>query len=99
MYEIHPQILLDQLARHTLRVPVPTHLTVSCAALAYHSQMVFTEVGILDRIKVAAGRLVVNTTQAQEHIRKWMKDRPVAARNVFAHGALLFALTGRFPFE
>jgi hypothetical protein len=99
LYEIHPQILLDQLARHTLRVAVPSHLTVSCAGLAYHSQIVFTEVGVLDRIKVAAGRLVVNTAAASETVTNWMKDNPVACRNVFAHGALLYGLMKRFPFE
>jgi hypothetical protein len=90
---------LDQLARHTLRVAVPTHLTVSCAALAYHSQIFFTEVGLMDKIKVAAGRLVVGTQAAQDLIRTWMKDNPIACRNVFAHSALLFALVRRFPFE
>ncbi|KAL1406153.1 hypothetical protein Q8F55_007837 [Vanrija albida] len=102
-YEIHPQALLDQLARHTLAsATAPTPLLVSCAALAYHSHLQFTEVGFLDQVKIAAGRAGHDGAQqdaARRTLAGWMRVNHAATRNVFANAAMLSCLMSRFAFD
>lgn len=99
-YDIHPQAVLDQLARHTLNSPAPTHLAVSCAALAYHAHLHFTDPNLLDQIKLAAGKGSAEIKEsARMRISGWIKGNPAAARHVFANAAMLSALMNQFPFE
>lgn len=74
---------------------------VSCAALAYHSHLQFTQTGLLDQIKIAAGRSGSAAAQAEarEAVGQWMHSHPAATRNVFANAALLGCLMRRFNFE
>lgn len=91
---------MDQLARHTLRFSAPTHLVVSCAAVAYHAHLQFTHVGLLEQIKIAAGRSgALAAEDARLRLARWMAANPGLTRNVFAHAAMLFCLMSRFVFE
>lgn len=95
-----PQALLDQLARHSLRFSAPTHLVVSCAAVAYHAHLQFAGPKLLEDIRVASGRTgPVAAEEAQARLAAWMSARPRRTRDVFAHAAMLFTLMGRFVFE
>jgi hypothetical protein len=99
---ISPQALLDQLARHALASPSsPTALRLSCVALAYHSHLQFTEIGLLDQIKVAAGRSgdASSRNEAQIALTERLRSNPAGSRNIFAHAAMLRCLLNRFTFE
>lgn len=99
---ISPQALLDQLARHALdSASSPTALRLSCVALAHHSHLQFTEIGLLDQIKVAAGRSgdASSRSEAQIALTERLRSNPAGSRNIFAHAAMLRCLLNRFTFE
>ncbi|CAK9786778.1 unnamed protein product [Cutaneotrichosporon oleaginosum] len=97
-YAIHPQALLDQLARHALRVP-PTPLSIACAAVAYHAHLRYAAPRFMDDVKMAAGREgPVAAEEARVRLARWMRVQPRRARDVMAHASMLFALMGRFEF-
>ncbi|BEJ14002.1 hypothetical protein CspHIS471_0311760 [Cutaneotrichosporon sp. HIS471] len=98
-YNIHPQALLDQLARHTLRLPAPSALVVSCAAVAYHAHLRFSSARFLDDVKAAAGRGPGGAEDAQARLGGWMRANPRRTRDVMAHAAMLFVLVGQFSFD
>ena len=97
-----PQILLDQLARHSLNTPsTPTSLRLSCVALAYHSHLQFTRFGLLEQIQIAAGKSGSPEIReaAQIDVALQLQKSPTVARNIFAHAAMLRCLLNRFTFE
>lgn len=93
--------MLDHLASQTLQSPAPSALLASCAALAYHAHLAFTSPGLLENVKLAAGRSgdARSRDAARNTLRVWMAERPAQARNVFAHAAMLYCLLSRFTFE
>ncbi|GMK59201.1 hypothetical protein CspeluHIS016_0702160 [Cutaneotrichosporon spelunceum] len=99
VYRIHPQALLDQLARHTLRAPAPSALVVSCAAVAYHAHLRFASPRFLEDVKAGAGRWPGGREEAQACLGAWMAANPRGARDVVAHAAMLFALVAQFSFD
>ncbi|BEI98641.1 hypothetical protein CcaverHIS631_0309400 [Cutaneotrichosporon cavernicola] len=98
-YNIHPQALLDQLARHTLRLPAPSALVVSCAGVAYHAHLRFSSARFLDDVKAAAGRGPGSAEDAQARLGGWMRANPRRTRDVMAHAVMLFVLVGQFSFD
>ncbi|RSH90377.1 hypothetical protein EHS25_000982 [Saitozyma podzolica] len=98
----HPQALLDQLASHTFHSAAsPTSLLLSCAALAYHAHLQFARVGFLERVKIAAGKsgTAASREAARVTLSEWINSDVVAARNIFAHAAMLRCLLWRFTFD
>ncbi len=97
-----PQALLDQLAGHALDTPSSlTPLRLSCVALAHHAHLQFTGVGLLDQVKVAAGRSgdAAARDAARADVAARLRENPAAARSLFAHAAMLRCLLNRFTFE
>lgn len=96
-----PQALLDQLAGYAIDTPSSlTSLRLSCVALAHHAHLQFTGISLLDQIKVAAGKSGDQAREiAQADVAVRLRENPAAARNIFAHAAMLRCLLNRFTFE
>jgi hypothetical protein len=97
-----PQDLLEQLAQHILRTS-SSHmpLRISCVALSYHSHLSFGGIGLMDKVKVAAGKTgdALRRADARAFFETWMREHPVAAREIFAYAVMLWSLMNRFTSE
>lgn len=96
-----PQMLLDQLAQYSMDSnSCLTSLRLSCVALAHHSHLQFTETGLLEEIKVSAGKLGDQGREdARINVAARLRANPAGGRNIFAHSAMLLCLLNRFTFE
>ncbi|KAH8896621.1 hypothetical protein GQ53DRAFT_889865 [Thozetella sp. PMI_491] len=98
----NPQALLDQLAHHVINTPASLNsLRLSCVALSHHSHLQFSRIGLLDQIKVAAGKSgdQIGRQAAQVDVAERLQDDPAAARHIFSHAAMLRCLLNRFTFD
>ncbi len=98
----NPQVLLDSISVNIFHTSVsPTPLLLSCAALAHHSHMQFTRIGLINEGKIAAGKSgsAESRLAARASIAQWVRSDPGGCRNVVAHAGMLSSLLHRFRFE
>lgn len=98
----HPQHLLDRLRVLSLSTHLhPTPSLVSCAAIANHSHLQFTRLGLIELVKTAAGKggTALSRSRAKEKLVAWTTADVCGARRVAAHAGMLSCLLTRYTFE
>lgn len=98
----HPQRLLSRIAGHTLNIAkTATPLLISCSALHHHCCLQFAFPGLLQKLKVAAGKsgTLDSQLEARQVLKTWINVDPYTSRVVFAHSAMLACLLKRYTFD